>query len=72
MPNCWPTAARPCRPAQVRQKLAVVAEESARLSKMVANLLDASRIQAGGLELKPEPVDIPPPGAPGGAENGSR
>lgn len=46
-------------PAQVRRKLAVVAEESERLSTMVAELLDASRIGAGGLELTREPVDIP-------------
>src|SRR5262249_30478131 len=45
-------------PAQLRSKLEVVAEESERLSKMVANLLDASRIQAGGLELRLEPVNI--------------
>ncbi len=45
-------------PAQLRDKLTVVADESARLSAMVANLLDASRIQAGGLELQREPVSI--------------
>ncbi len=46
-------------PARLRSKLAVIAEESERLSKMVASLLDASRIGAGGLELMREPVDIP-------------
>ncbi|HUS16180.1 MAG TPA: ATP-binding protein, partial [Chloroflexia bacterium] len=46
-------------PAQVQRQLSVVAEESARLSTMVASLLDASRIGAGGLELNREPVDIP-------------
>jgi signal transduction histidine kinase len=46
------------KPRELRQKLGIVAEESAKLSKMVTNLLDASRIQAGGLELKPEPVDL--------------
>ncbi|HMA35493.1 MAG TPA: ATP-binding protein [Chloroflexia bacterium] len=46
-------------PPQVRHQLAVVAEESARLSAMVASLLDASRIGAGGLELTLEPVNIP-------------
>lgn len=46
-------------PTQLRRKLAVVAEESERLSKMVTDLLDASRIQAGGLELALEPVNIP-------------
>ncbi len=46
-------------PDRLRSKLAVIAEESERLSKMVASLLDASRIGAGGLELVREPVDIP-------------
>jgi signal transduction histidine kinase len=46
-------------PAQVRNKLQIVAEESERLSTMVENLLDASRIGAGGLELTREPVNIP-------------
>jgi PAS domain S-box-containing protein len=46
-------------PAQVRSKLQIVAEESERLSTMVENLLDASRIGAGGLELTREPVNIP-------------
>ncbi|MGI8587663.1 MAG: ATP-binding protein [Chloroflexia bacterium] len=45
--------------AQVRRNLEVVAEESERLSGMVASLLDASRIGAGGLELSLEPVDLP-------------
>ncbi len=51
-------AAGSMKPRELRQKLGIVAEESAKLSKMVTNLLDASRIQAGGLELKPEPVDL--------------
>ncbi len=46
-------------PDRLQSKLAVIAEESERLSKMVASLLDASRIGAGGLELVREPVDIP-------------
>jgi len=46
-------------PDRLQSKLAVIAEESERLSKMVASLLDASRIGAGGLELAREPVDIP-------------
>ena len=37
-------------PDRLQSKLAVIAEESERLSKMVASLLDASRIGAGGLE----------------------
>lgn len=44
---------------QMREKLMVIKEESRRLSQMVENLLYASRIQAGGLELRREPVDIP-------------
>jgi signal transduction histidine kinase len=51
-------AAGQIKPGELRQKLGIVAEESAKLSKMVTNLLDASRIQAGGLELKPEPIDL--------------
>lgn len=43
---------------QARQQLDTVYEESERLSKMVDNLLTASRIQAGGLELHREPVDV--------------
>lgn len=46
------------KPRELRQKLGIVAEETAKLSKMVANLLDASRIQAGGLELRLEPLDL--------------
>ncbi|MDP2726104.1 MAG: ATP-binding protein [Dehalococcoidia bacterium] len=44
---------------QLQQKLRVIREESRLLSKMVENLLYASRIQAGGLELRREPVDLP-------------
>lgn len=44
---------------QLKQKLGVIKEESRLLSKMVENLLYASRIQAGGLELRREPVDLP-------------
>jgi signal transduction histidine kinase len=46
------------KPRELRQKLGIVAEETAKLSKMVANLLDASRIQAGGLDLRLEPLDL--------------
>ena len=46
------------KPRELRQKLGIVAEETAKLSKMVTNLLDASRIQAGGLELRLEPLDL--------------
>jgi len=47
-------------PEQVQQKLAFIVEESDRLSKMVENLLYASRIQAGGLKLNREPVALGP------------
>jgi PAS domain S-box-containing protein len=45
-------------PARMKPKLDAIADESDRLSKMVASLLDASRIGAGGLELTREPVDM--------------
>lgn len=45
-------------PSQLKEKLAVIQEESERLSKMVENLLSASRIQAGGVELKKEPMQL--------------
>jgi len=44
---------------QMREMLGVIAEESDRLSKMVENLLYASRISAGGIELHREAVDLP-------------
>jgi signal transduction histidine kinase len=47
-------------PDKMRQKLAIIGEESDRLSKMVEHLLYASRIQAGGLKLNPEPVALAP------------
>jgi PAS domain S-box-containing protein len=45
-------------PETMRQKMATIAAEADRLSKMVENLLYASRIQAGGLKLKLEPVAL--------------
>lgn len=45
-------------PAQIREKLLVIREEADRLSKMVGKLLHASRIQAGGMRLRLEPVDL--------------
>jgi PAS domain S-box-containing protein len=38
--------------ATVRDSLAVIRDESQRLNKLVNNLLDAARIQAGGLKLQ--------------------
>ncbi|HKD77242.1 MAG TPA: ATP-binding protein, partial [Ktedonobacterales bacterium] len=42
----------------LRQRLHAIEEESDRLSHMVANLLYASRIQAGGLAMQPAPLEI--------------
>jgi len=46
------------KPEQVREKMQIIEEESERLSKLVDNLLYASRIQAGGIELERIPVDL--------------
>jgi K+-sensing histidine kinase KdpD len=43
----------------VEESLAVIEEEADRLSLMVENLLDASRLQAGGLALKRSDVNLP-------------
>lgn len=48
----------PLDPAKVREKMQIIEEESERLSKLVDNLLYASRLQAGGVELHREPLDI--------------
>ncbi len=42
----------------LRQGLQVIEEESDRLDRLISNLLEASRIQAGGLRLSPSPLDI--------------
>jgi signal transduction histidine kinase len=42
----------------LRQRLGAIEEEADRLSHMVANLLYASRIQAGGLTMQPGPLDL--------------
>ena len=42
----------------VREKMKIIEEESERLSKLVDNLLYASRLQAGGIELNRQPLDI--------------
>jgi PAS domain S-box-containing protein len=44
----------------LREKLGIIGSEADRLSKMVDNLLYASRIQAGGLKLTTEPVALGP------------
>jgi signal transduction histidine kinase len=43
----------------INDSLAVIEEEADRLSKMVDDLLDASRLQAGGLSLNQADVSIP-------------
>ena len=42
----------------LRQRLRAIEEEADRLSHMVANLLYASRIQAGGLSMHPATIEI--------------
>lgn len=44
--------------AEWRQKLTIIQEEGQRLQKMVDNLLTASRLQIGAIELRPEPLDL--------------
>lgn len=46
------------KPEQLREKMQIIYEESDRLSKMVEDLLYASRVQAGGLQLNLEPIDL--------------
>lgn len=48
----------PLEPGKVREKMQIIEEESERLSKLVENLLYASRLQAGGVELHREPLDV--------------
>jgi signal transduction histidine kinase len=43
----------------VRDSLAVIEEEADRLSKMIDDLLDASRLQAGGISLNLADVSLP-------------
>ena len=45
-------------PQQRLELLATIEEETARLSRFVANLLDMSRIEAGGLKVSRELVDV--------------
>lgn len=46
-------------PEIVNESLKVIEEEADRLSMLIENLLDASRLQAGGLSLKRADVSIP-------------
>ncbi|MEJ7823957.1 MAG: HAMP domain-containing sensor histidine kinase [Solirubrobacteraceae bacterium] len=41
-----------------REFVAVVREQVARLGKLATDLLDLSRLEAGSLELRPEPTDL--------------
>jgi two-component system sensor histidine kinase KdpD len=43
-----------------REFLAIIDEESDRLSELIGNLLDMSRIEAGTLRVEPEPMDVQP------------
>lgn len=43
---------------QAREKAAIIHEESRRLERMVSQLLYATRLQAGGVSLRREPVDL--------------
>jgi len=43
----------------VRESLGVIAEEADHLASLIDNLLEASRIQAGGLKLEPTDVQLP-------------
>ncbi len=41
-----------------REFLSIIDEESDRLTELIGNLLDMSRIEAGTLRVEPEPVDV--------------
>ena len=45
-------------PESLRSRLVAVEEEADRLNKLVGNLLYASRIQAGGLQMEMAPLDL--------------
>jgi PAS domain S-box-containing protein len=44
----------------IREGLTIISEESDRLSGQIQSLLDASRLQAGGLRLEPTDWPVPP------------
>ncbi|HLI06669.1 MAG TPA: ATP-binding protein [Ktedonobacteraceae bacterium] len=55
------TLARPdatFEPASIRTRLEAIEEEADRLNKLVGNLLYASRIEAGGLQMEIVPLDL--------------
>jgi signal transduction histidine kinase len=43
-----------------REFLSIIDEESDRLTELIGNLLDMSRIEAGTLRVEPEPTDLGP------------
>jgi two-component system sensor histidine kinase KdpD len=43
-----------------REFLSIIDEESDRLTELISNLLDMSRIEAGTLRVEPEPTDLDP------------
>ena len=45
-------------PEFVRESAQIIVEEADRLTELIDNLLDASRIQAGALSLDPQPLDL--------------
>lgn len=47
-------------PEALRSRLIAIEEEADRLNKLVGNLLYASRIQSGGLQMDIAPLDLPP------------
>ncbi|MEJ5241365.1 MAG: ATP-binding protein [Anaerolineales bacterium] len=46
-------------PVLVQESLTIIEEEADRLSRMIDDLLDASRLQAGGLQLQRSEVSLP-------------
>ena len=46
--------------ASRREFLAIIDEESDRLTELIGNLLDMARIEAGTLRVEPEPTDLRP------------
>lgn len=57
--DAMPSTVDPRFIAGLRSRLLAVEEEADRLNKLVSNLLYASRIQAGGLQMDIAPLDLP-------------
>ena len=62
MPARWRREDAEWDRATLREGLQVISEESDRLNALINNLLDASRIQAGGFTIERADVDLPEPG----------